>query len=227
MGPSRPGPLAPSGRMYGAAFQSAPILEKESAVFSADLERDAVHCERHDARRIALGTAVEVQREAVDPRGLNLDLIGARQARVDRGERAGRQSVELDPIGGAVLVAARAEAHPFRKAFPFEPGEPVEDGRAAIRVVPGIVPYSGILRVLDPALPLPETCPAISAPSRASPAGPARLGTAARARSTRCRPVPPCRAAGSGQTGAIAAHTSGRVSPSHNAPPPPIAGPVR
>ena len=132
------------------ALSEAQMEELRSLVLEGpDLERNTVNCNGQDARRIALGTAVEVQRESVDPRGLNIDPIGACQAGVDGRQRAGSQSVELDPICGSVLVTARAVADPFREAFPFVAGEPVEDGRIAIRVFPSVVLHGGILRVFD------------------------------------------------------------------------------
>src|SRR5579871_3579712 len=154
----------------------------------------------------------EIDREGVEIAGGALDPVWRLELGVNFGKRARRQFVKLHPIGAAVLIGVGHEPDSIGELVAFELSEPLEDGFIGVGLFPRVVLNAGIFHVLYFRAQIFQSLPPL--------AGALWIDHGLGARST----VPN---GGAGQTGAMAAHTSGRVSPIQRVPPPPIESPVR
>ena len=126
-----------------------------------------------------------------------------------------------------ILVGAGGEPHALGKRSRLYFANHSKSPPSRYARVPGIVAQHRDTRYTPRARPAPAISSATAATIARARSDPARHGIAGREDQAHCRPALPFPAARPAQTGAMAAHMSGRVNPSHSAPPPPMESPVR
>jgi len=129
--------------------------------------------------------------------------------------------IDPDPVGAGIVYIGSSKTDPVGKTVPLELGEPHEDRSVLVGILPTVMADPRIFRIFNLGPRFFEALGPLAHSIRLDDGiGPAleKMNRQVERVRRKVRGFP----RGAGQTGAIAAQTSGLVSPSQSVPPPPI-----